>query len=95
MKKNTLYMVIDCTYGHQFDIGELVEVEVMGNDFGGYKCTNGEENWYLASNEVFEIGEIEEPAYTVPELQKQIELLTKRVDDLQQQINRVRNPYCD
>lgn len=35
------------------------------------------------------------PPKEIMELRKQIELLTKRINDLQQQINQVRNPYSD
>ena len=48
--------VIAKEYGHEFEIGEVVEIifadKNSGNGFGDYKCSNGLTSWYLVDEEI-------------------------------------------
>tara|TARA_B110000091_G_scaffold132059_1_gene141493 strand:+ start:372 stop:569 length:198 start_codon:yes stop_codon:yes gene_type:complete len=55
-KEGQKVKVIDREYGHDFDIGEIVEI-IFANkdayyDAGDYKCSNGIDTWFLIDQEI-------------------------------------------
>lgn len=42
--------VVDCIYGHEFEIGQFVTIELQER-INSYKCTDGKETWWLSRKE--------------------------------------------
>ena len=55
-KEGQKVKVIAEEYGHEFEIGEIVEIIFSDKDArsgaGGYECSNGLRTWFLVDQEI-------------------------------------------